>query len=217
MRRRPASGVTLMEVLLVTVLLVVIAALAVPNLRSSFSGTRLRKGADVVRGEWARARVQAIKSGQVHVFRHLLGSDGFITTPQFSLDDVLESDQRYLTQSFDGSTVGVGGLGITNEVSRLPEQVVFMGADVAMDQRSESQMLNYETGSNQGFGTAQTGAAEWGMPIFFFPDGTASSARVVLRNEQNQAISIEMRGMTGIARVGIVQPASEIQALESTQ
>ena len=125
------NGLTLLELILVLVIIVVIASLAVINFRNPFANATLRKSADSIRAELARARNKAIRSGQTQIFRHLVGSDGYLTTAQVSPEDFLESDEQTVLGS-DFNSVGLGGLGISNELHRLPKQVYFIGADDAV-------------------------------------------------------------------------------------
>lgn len=215
--RRSRQAITLLEVLLVMVVLVIIASVAIINTRSAFANSRLKKGAESIRAEFTRARIKAIKSGQTQVFRHLLSSDGYITTPQMSPDDLLESDNRHIASSFGIDEVSIGGLGITNELSRLPEDVYFMGSDVAMDARAESRMSKYEQVPTAGGSDTGQAVGGWGMPVFFFPDGSTTTSRMVLANEKGYSVSVELRGLTGVARIGSLRLANEVTALGVAQ
>ena len=53
--------------------------------------------------------------------------------------------------------------------------------------------------------------------IRFFPDGTSSTARIVLANTNNAAINIELRGLTGITRVGSLVPVNQVAPIGVTQ
>jgi hypothetical protein len=61
-----------------------------------------------------------------------------------------------------------------------------------------------------GLREAATQPDEWGMPIYFFPDGTSSTAQLMLMNEQNQAIRVYLRGLTGLVRLGSVERADAL-------
>ena len=185
------------------------------TMRSAFANQRLKKGAEAVRAEWARARNRAIKTGQTQIFRHLVSGDGFLTTTQISPEDFIEGDPRYLNQDIESTgSIEVGNYGQIEQLEHLPEEVYFLGADVALDQRSSAQMIYYqdEVSNVQDFSNRDgtTTASEWGMPIFFFPDGSTSSARVVLANARGMAISLELRGLTGVARVNSIQLADSV-------
>jgi hypothetical protein len=47
----------------------------------------------------------------------------------------------------------------------------------------------------------------WGMPIYFYPDGTSSSAQLVLWNDRQQLIRVHLRGITGTSQVGELERA----------
>jgi hypothetical protein len=200
-----------MEILLVSTLIVIVAATAMPSLKVTLANQRLKKAAETIRAEWTRARAAAMKTGQTQVFRHLVNQPGYLTMPQVSPEDLVESDQLTLARTFAGDAfLGGGDLGMTTALSELPAGVVFVGADVALDQRTAMQMVSYEQDpSVAGFGTA--GAAsqtQWGMPVYFFPDGTTSTARLVLANQTGLALAVELRGLTGIARVTPISGAA---------
>ncbi len=227
---RSRSAFTLLELLLVMVVIVLVSTIALVNMRHAFAHTRLKKGAQSIRTEFARARIKAIKSGQAQVFRHLVGDNGYVTSSQASAEDLLESDARFIDAAALGIDVeegsaadrNVGGLGLTNDIERLPEDVYFMGSDVSMDARAESRLSNFpEIGASNSSSDASGGqegvAAGWGVPVFFFPDGSSTTARMVLANKKGYALSVELRGLTGVARVGTMRPASEITALGVSQ
>jgi len=72
--RGERRGFTLTEVLLVLALLVILATMSWPALDRAFSGTRLRKAADQVRAGFSGARVEAMQSGEVQLFRYAIDS-----------------------------------------------------------------------------------------------------------------------------------------------
>jgi hypothetical protein len=58
--------------------------------------------------------------------------------------------------------------------------------------------------------TAQAGEAAWSDPIYFYPDGTTTTARVLLRNEHDYYIVLDLRGLTGVTTVSDVMTADEL-------
>jgi hypothetical protein len=54
-----------------------------------------------------------------------------------------------------------------------------------------------------------TGEQSWGMPIFFFPDGTTSNAQMVLANEDQDTVTVTLRGLTGMVRLGRVEAVNQ--------
>lgn len=181
------QGFTLLEVLLVLALAVAVSAVALPALGRPWASQRLRSAADLIRAEWTRARFKAISTGQMVVFRY---------TPDGS---------RYLTEiratdSFSGwaSEFGVLGddLGFRSpcEERMLPQGITFVGAEVMADTRTE--VLDAELAPV---------SAEWSDAIYFYPDGTASTARLILANEYSDWIELSLRGLTGVITTGDVR------------
>jgi prepilin-type N-terminal cleavage/methylation domain-containing protein len=210
--RRRRDGLTLIEILLVLTLIVMASALAVPSLKTTMANQRLKKGAEAIRAAWTHARATAVKTGQTQVFLHLMNGTGFLTMPQVSPEDLIESDAQTLEQSLLASSyAGVGGTGIGTG-SQLPDGVVFLGAEVAIDQRTASQMLLHDQGAPVAANTGSS-QAQWGMPVFFFPDGTTSTARLVLANQKSSMLAVEMRGLTGVVRVNPVADAAQIAGM----
>ena len=96
----------------------------------------------------------------------------------------------------------------------LPKDVVFLGADVQLDQRTLSQLSTLPTDPTLEMAalseSAATSFAETtsGTPVFFYPDGTTSTVRLVLTNEKQRVVEVWLRGLTGTVRVGPIQALS---------
>jgi len=202
--------------MLVMAIMIAVLAIAIPVMRGAFEGQRLRKGAEMVQTEFARARNQAIKTGKVQVFQHGVFSDQFATTEQSSLEDALLSsttDDNSIQTAYSSPGAAPG-----LPMRTLPEGVYFVGADVRVDQRTSIELSSYEMSpAMEDVGsTAATREAtrdvSWGMPIFFFPDGTASTASLTVANDRQQAIEITLRGLTGLTRVGNPQVIDTLSA-----
>lgn len=180
-------GLTLVEVCLVLALLVVMGAVAAPLVEGSFSHARVKSGAELVRGAWARARLGAMESGQIHVFRF---------EPQGSRFQIITLDQLGMPASEslapedpDAEHDVVDMLRLPG--SRLPDGVKFAAANIS----DSSQVLAT-------LGTATQSA--WSAPILFHPDGTTSDASIVLMNAAQQTVRVTLRGLTGIANTSDV-------------
>lgn len=189
-----------MELLLVLALIVMVYALAVPGLKGPLASHRLRSAADLVRHECAKTRVDAMQSGQVHILQFQPNTDQYRVTQWISPDDLLESD--YSSYANRGSSAeSQTGLLPTHRQSNLPEGITFVWSETE-DARSLV-VSSDPTGQNEL-------DAEWSFPIFFYPDGTTSTARVVLANERNGRIEVKLRGLTGVATIGSVVSAEEL-------
>ena len=174
---------------MVMAIIVMIISLAVPALQRTLRSYRLRKSADIVKGEWARARNRAIQTGDIQVFRCTPNSGQFRIdswVSEFSMDPATMQSQVAGQQ---------GALALppsSNGFEQLPEDVMFTTAQVALDSRA----LTVE--QELGTGASSFGGGE--QRIYFYPDGTTSTARLIINNSHDQYVVIDLRGLTGIAK-----------------
>ena len=209
-------GFTLVEVLLTLCVLVIMSALAWPQLDKAFSNQRLRKAADIIRTQWCKARVEAMKMGSIQVFRYEVEGNKYrldaLTTNPSALQtgttvDPLSNDPTQLLIAGNAGTPqnnsNLYGTTVCFEHT-LPKDIFFM-ANQGMVDTSAAAAIN----SMPSTGNIPDTAANWSEPIFFYPDGTASSAILLLRNKQGKMIELFLRGLTGIVKVGDVTAAVE--------
>jgi len=180
---RSRGGMTLMEVMLVLALLVIIGAISAPLLEGSFTRARLQHGGDLVRAAWTRARLAAAEAGTTYVFRFEQNGSRYQV---ITLADLSLPEASLLAPDIAGERDAADILRLGE--SRLPEGVVFSSANIAASAQVAALL-----GDAVNIG--------WSTPILFRPDGTTSDARVVLTNEQQQTISVTLRGLTGVSRV----------------
>ncbi|MHB0959811.1 MAG: hypothetical protein ACYC6N_04470 [Pirellulaceae bacterium] len=198
---------TLLELMLVLGLLVMIGALSMPAFRLPFEHHRLRQGGELVRVEWNKARIKAMKTGQVQMFRYTESANSYQVMAYFSAQDWLETDAAHSTSS--GLSRANQDLAASTQAAdqidsmprALPEGVVFVQSEVETDSRS------YDI-QQQMQGAAATEPA----PVLFYPDGTTSDARIVLTNQyQKLFVVVSLRSLTGIARVSGLLTSDELQ------
>lgn len=207
-RAATTGAFTLLEVLLVVAIMIAVLAIAWPSFQGSFDQQRLKKAGQRIQTEWTKARNRAIRTGRVHVFQHTLFSNRFVTRVQSSAGDewqseAAESDTTQFTATPDET------------LEKLPQGIFFMAADVQLDQRTTLEMSSLDASpvvADFSADTAMeemTGEQSWGMPIFFFPDGTTSSAQMVLANENQESVTLQLRGLTGMVRLGRVESMTQ--------
>jgi prepilin-type N-terminal cleavage/methylation domain-containing protein len=189
--RRRRQGLTLVEVLLVLSLLVVLASVAWPALDRPLDNRRLHHAADVLRTEWARARNQAIATGQMVRFQCTLGERNYSITREedsSSTTSIAVPQVEPLTESTDSESGPM-----------LPKGITFLSVEV----NQEDQEDPLDVALNDDLLSAQSTSE---TPLFFYPDGSTSTGRVVLQNEHDRCIDVSLRGLTGVATVGDTYP-----------
>lgn len=220
MRRR--TGLTLMEILLVLALLVAISAISLPALKGPMENQRLRMSGDMVRVQWSHARVKAMESGRTYVFQYQPELQDFKIEPWYLEDDYLESSdvnrgsaaggQPPVNNATANSALTSGGLvsptsttaTSTAEIGKLPDGAVFVGSESELDER---QAFLSATAAGPG----NSADVQWSAPIFFYPDGTSSTSRILIRNSRARYLMVSMRGLTGVVQVSDLLTVEEIQ------
>lgn len=204
--RRARAAFTLVEILLTLALIAGLAAILWPSLDKPFAAIRLRKSADLVRAQWTMARVQAMSTGQVHSFRYQAGTGSFQVEPW----KLQETDAPDAAPEDFSSSEYVVGTNPTTPGGELPERIQFEADEVAEDARSaalqaggsvnivnSTESIRPAKGSEAPAAGAQ--GQPWSTPILFYPDGTTSTASVLLTNEHGMKIIVQLRGLTGVA------------------
>lgn len=206
--RAPSDGFTLLELLLVLGLVVAIAAMAAPALRRPLENHRLKRTAEDVRNDWARTRIRAMEMGQTFIFRYEPQGRHYVIEPWETEGDYLESSD--LNQPI-GMLAGTSGVMvpptpmeetvIEPEQRELPENIVFAGSESILDARAIETM---------GDPSLATATSQWSEPIFFYPDGTTSDARLALSNQYGRSVMITIRGLTGLIKVSELMTTEQL-------
>ena len=173
------QGFTLLELMLTLSILVILASLTMPLLQKPIANQRLRDSANLVRAKWVAARVKATDSGDVYLFRYVAAENRFAIECRYDPDTSTDSQPAAELHAREQT---------------LPEGVTFVGGQTAPDTRA-SMIVSPVAGGSQ--------------PILFYPNGTTSTARLVLRNEYGRTIELSLRGLTGVVTVGETTTAEE--------
>ena len=192
--RLDRRALTLLEIILVLTLMCVLGSMAYITVMRPMASQRLETAADQLRAEWLRARNRAMSRGTTYAFRCSQESGAYTVEPYSDA-----SEDASLTGSFGGT--GLSGssappdAAATVSQGELPEKIVVHDGNVLADELCSADFA--ESGlAADGFGT------QGGWTILFFPDGTATSAVITLRNEYGRAIDVSLRGLTGAVLVG---------------
>ena len=168
-------------------ILIVVAAMAWPALRTAFETRRLKAAADQVRADFGAARVEAMSSGVQQIIRCAPGERSYVVKPFDDLDSYVEAqsvadEQTLMNEQLDDPQSGT---------KQLPERVTFVASHAKIDSRAAAVAAGMVSGAAD---------AEF-QDIIFYPDGTTSTAEVTIKNEHGKYITIQLRGLTGVARV----------------
>lgn len=210
-RTRSRRAFSLFEIVLVVAVLAMIAAIIYPAFEKPLAGQRLHRGADQVRSAFMSARIEAMSTGLVHAFRYLPASGEYRIEKWEALDAAIEGDgtevadapQTLNATDFigpNGSARTMDGAG-PSRPGLLPDTVRFVADEVLIDARAEATEGTQDTSTVSSIGT------EWSQPILFYPDGTTSTARVLLQGTTEERVVVELRGLTGVATVSDVEPS----------
>jgi prepilin-type N-terminal cleavage/methylation domain-containing protein len=195
-------GFTLIEMLLVLSILVVAAAFAVPTYDGMITSRRIFHAVDKLQLELQKTRVEAIRTGQAQIFRCHLGTSEYVVQPWLKASDEVEASVgatvvTQLGQALEteavGNMVGSSMPDPTEGQKLLEEGIVFADAQMQNDTRLMSEQTMTDT-----MVAAATG---WSQPILFYPDGSASTAHLVIQNPQGRRFAIQIRGLIGEAKV----------------
>jgi len=214
------QGFTLLEVMLVLAILVVIASLSVRFTAALLANYRIRQSSEDIRAEWTRLRIKAMEDGHIYCFRFSYGND------EYRVDRVLDA---HFTAKFSSPKDAVYSYSddplmdktidpdeLTQDDYYLPEPDMEYGqTPVSLSIKSELQKncffadcyvkpdargRYYEGPDRYSFSSG----TDWSKPILFYPDGTTSTATILIKNDQSRCIELHLRGLTGAVAVSSI-------------
>ena len=177
----PRKAFTLIELILVMGIIVLIASLATPMVGRMLGRQALKQGADRVRVEMGRARVEAIRTGEVHALFFLPRGHWFHVARFSQLTQQPGIASR--EQSLLNNRIYTG-----YEDNVLPPRIKFVFGSMEVDSRSEQTLGDIRVDSNSI------------QPVLFYPDGTTQDATIYIEDDLRNRIAIVLRGLTGAAR-----------------
>jgi prepilin-type N-terminal cleavage/methylation domain-containing protein len=191
-RHERRRGFTLVEVLVVMAILVLIAAIALPLIRKPLVRREVQSAADSVRTKMFHARIGAMRSRHVYTFQYQPGSGSYRVSPQDQPSAAQPTDDATNTGQEDPVTAD--GEHQPSEDGSLPDGIHFLADDSPDPDAGEQTPPMIAQNGDGGNG--------WSEPIFFYPDGTTSDARLIVASGRGYAIHVRLRGVTGNVVVG---------------
>ncbi|HEY2882104.1 MAG TPA: prepilin-type N-terminal cleavage/methylation domain-containing protein [Pirellulales bacterium] len=198
--RQVRHGFTLVELMLVLGLMVIISALAWPNIQHAYKMIGLKSAAVQVQAAIGHARADAMQTGITQVMRIEQGTPNYTVQPLLDPTAATEGDGSTASSSTISVGAAPGGSGGASQSDgkvtskELPEGFTFSNSErVQEDSRSVAaeNQLSQQDNTNSSL-----------PPLLFYPNGETSESVVTVTSKEGVSISVTLRGLTGTARLG---------------
>ena len=203
-RASKRSALTLFELLLVLALLVALAGIAIPTFESMIGSRRLGQSIDKLQNEIMAGRVIAMRTGQAQVIRMTLQGQDYSIAPWLGGSEaqdasagatVMQSGQIIQTQPASGGAVLASeGSGSTKQLS---EGVQFSAVETLVDSRNALAIQQAGGTVPTGVGSSQGDGSGLSSPLLLYPDGSCTTAQIILADSKGRRMAIQLRGVTG--------------------
>lgn len=198
------SAVTLFELLLVMAILVALAGVAIPTFASLVGSRRLGESIEKLQNDIMAGRVTAMRTGQAQVVRMMLQGKEYSIAPWLGGSEaqdasagatIMQAGTVVQTQAVPGggsSTTSVN----SNTTKNLSDGVTFSGVETLVDTRN-ALAIQQSTGIAPAGGSSQGDGSGYSSPLLLYPDGSCTTAQIVLVDEKGRRMAIQLRGVTG--------------------
>lgn len=199
-------GFTLLELLLVLTILAVLAGFAVPTFESMVSSRRIQNSIEKLQNELLEARVEAMKTGQAQVFRATIHGNSYSITPWLSGNEEIDAAAGATVMTAGGvvetertSTGAVAASsGVDSDSLRaLETDVMFLSIDTLVDSRNALEIQKSGEIAPMPGAPAASASGSTSSPLLLYPDGTSTTAQVILADVYGRRWAIQLRGVTG--------------------
>jgi prepilin-type N-terminal cleavage/methylation domain-containing protein len=181
------TAFSLVELLIVLAVMVVVAAMAMPNMLESMREGEVYKAAELVRETLAEARKFAIDSGIDYQFRYEVNGQSFVVIPT----EIEPTTANSMTSDADAGNY-------YRLVGELDESFTLHIA-------GEGEVDTAESLESVWFGDLPEAGAlagkSWSAPIYFRFDGTATDGKLKVVDEDRRTAELSVRGLTGAVRL----------------
>ena len=204
MRASNRTAVTLLELMLVLALLVAFAGIAIPSFESMVSSRRLSQSIEKIRNEIMQGRVMAMRTGQAQVMRMTLQGKDYSISPWLGGSEaqdasagatVMQSGQVIQTQAIAGGGA-VSTSESTGNTKQLSEGIQFSKVETLIDSRN-ALAIEQTGGIPAAVGSSQGDGSGLSSPLLLYPDGSCTTAQIILADDRGRRMAIQIRGVTG--------------------
>ena len=199
------AAVTLFELLLVLAILVAMAGVAIPTFASMVGSRRLGESIEKLRNDIMSGRVTAMRTGQAQVIRVTLQGKEYTVAPWLSGAEaqdasagatLMQSGQLVQTQAAAGGG-SVSTAPNATSAKQLSDGVSFAAVETLIDSRN-ALAIQQETGTAPSSGSSSQGdGSGMSSPLLLYPDGSCTTAQIILTDENGRRMAIQIRGVTG--------------------
>ncbi len=184
--RKYRGGFTLLEILLVLALLVVLSVVTWPSLGRMLGRQDMERAISDVQVLLSAARVRATEAGATYQFRYEVGGRRYVLVPADAAELVAVADTP-------GTDIATAAAAAWKRSGKLPESVTFKQTDA---QAPSGDAIQTELLAGL-LDADDLSRAVWGPPVLFHPDGTASDSIFAITDDDDESMTITVRGLTG--------------------
>ena len=196
---------TLLELLLVLAILVALAGIAVPTFESMITSRKLGESTQQLLNELKAARVTAMRTGQAQVMRATLQTRDYSITPWLGGTESQDASAGATVMGTDGQVVATekgasGGVSTSavdasSGLKQLSSGVQFSAIETLVDSRNALELQ--KSGEVMPAAGAALTTDGLSSPLLIYPDGSTTTAQIVLVDQSGRRMAIQIRGVTG--------------------
>jgi prepilin-type N-terminal cleavage/methylation domain-containing protein len=194
--QRKRSGFTLLELLLVLMVMVTLAALSWPRLTRYLQQQGVQDNAEQVRQLLDRARVRAVEEGRTLQMRFEPHGRHYVLLPYEPVDpnQPLDSTAAAPFSASSGTAViktdPYRAYTLSEDCHFHVDSRLISGKQTIAERLADPWTAHLENG-------LAVKDIAWSAPILYYPDGSASDGSLVVMDAKRRYIKLHVRGLTG--------------------